>query len=159
MPTFNQGYGVLVDGQLHDEFGIRAGHKPDISAALVDRICRKITDHAEDLVDIEEAMVEDAEVICLTFGSPARPAWRAVKEARAQGIRAGFLKIRILWPFPEKVIDRLARQARRIIVPEMNRGKIYREVQRVVACRAEVISLPKLGGEVHTPSEILAAIR
>jgi len=28
----------------------------------------------------------------------------------------------------------------------------------VVAGRAEVISLPKLGGEVHTPSEILKAI-
>ena len=159
MPTFNQGYGILVDGQLHDEFGIRAGHKPDVSAALVERICRKITDHADDLVDVEEWMLDDADVVCLTFGSPARPALRAAKEARAQGIRAGLLKIRILWPFPDKVVDRIARRARKIIVPEMNMGKICREVERVVAGRAEVISLPKLGGEVHTPAEIFAAIR
>jgi len=158
MPAFNQGYRLLIDGQLHDEFGIRAGHKADVSAALVERICRKITDHGDDLLDVEEWMVEDAEVVLLTFGSPARPALRAVKEARAQGIRAGFLKIRILWPFPEKVIDRAVRQAKRVIVPEMNVGKIFREVERVVAGRVEVISLPKLGGEVHTPQEILKAI-
>jgi 2-oxoglutarate ferredoxin oxidoreductase subunit alpha len=158
MPTFNQGYGVLVDGQLHDEFGVRAGHKADVSAALVERICRKITDHAQDLVDVEEYRLEDAEVVLVTYGSPARPALRAVKDARSQGIRAGFLKIRLLWPFPEKVIDHVGRLAKRIIVPEMNVGKIYREVERVVAGRAEVISLPKLGGEVHTPSEILRSI-
>ncbi len=158
MPTFNQGYGILVDGQLHDQFGIRAGHKPDVSAALVERICRKITDHADDLVDVEEWMLDDADIVCLAYGSPARPALRAVKEARAQGIRAGLLKIRILWPFPDKVVDRIARRVRRIIIPEMNRGKICREVERVVAGRAEVLPLPKLGGEVHTPSEILKAI-
>jgi 2-oxoglutarate ferredoxin oxidoreductase subunit alpha len=103
-------------------------------------------------------MLDDAEVVLVTFGSPARPALRAVKEARSQGIRAGFLKIRILWPFPGKAVERVALQAKRIIVPEMNIGKIYREVERVVAGRAEVISLPKLGGEVHTPSEIFTAI-
>ena len=159
MPTFNQGYGVLVDGQLHDEIWIRAGHKPDVSAALVERICRKITEHADDLVDVEEWMLDDAEVVLITFGSPARPALRAVKEARFQGIRAGFLKIRILWPFPARVVDGLARRCKRIIVPEMNVGKIYREVERVVAGRAEVISLPKLGGELHTPPEIFSAIK
>jgi 2-oxoglutarate ferredoxin oxidoreductase subunit alpha len=158
MPAFNQGYGVLVDGQLHDEFGIRAGHKADVSAALVERICRKVTDHAEELVDVEEWGLEDAEVVLVTYGSPARPALRAAKEARSRGIRAGLLKIRILWPFPEKPVDRIAAQARRVIVPEMNVGKICREVERIAAGRAEVISLPKLGGEVHTPAEILKAI-
>jgi 2-oxoglutarate ferredoxin oxidoreductase subunit alpha len=158
MPAFNQGYGILVDGQLHDEFGGRAGHKPEVSAAMVERICRKITDHAADLIDTEDWMLGDAEVVIIAFGSPARPALRAAKDARAQGIKAGFLKLRILWPFPEKIIERVARQAKRIIVPEMNMGKISREVERVVAGRAEVISLPKLGGEVHTPAEILQTI-
>jgi len=158
MPAFNQGYGILVDGQLHDEYGGRAGHKAEVSAAMVERICRKITDHSDELVDVEEWMLEDAEVAFVTFGSPARPGLRAAKDARARGIKAGFLKMRILWPFPDKAIERVARQAKRIIVPEMNMGKMCREVERVVAGRAEVISLPKLGGEVHTPSEILKAI-
>jgi hypothetical protein len=40
----------------------------------------------------------------------------------------------------------------------MNMGKIVREVERVVAGRAEVVFLPKLGGEVHTPAEILRSM-
>jgi len=159
MPAFNQGFGILVDGQLHDEFGGRAGHKAEVSAAMVERICRKITGHAADLIDTEEWMLEDAEVVFITFGSPARPALRAAKDGRAQGIKTGFLKLRILWPFPEKIIEAVAQRAERIIVPEMNMGKIVREVERVVAGRAQVISLPKLGGEVHTPAEIFSAIR
>jgi 2-oxoglutarate ferredoxin oxidoreductase subunit alpha len=47
---------------------------------------------------------------------------------------------------------------KRILVPEMNMGKICREVERAVAGRAEVVSLPKLGGEMHEPAEILEAL-
>ena len=158
MPTFNQGYGILVDGQLHDEWGIRAGHKPDVSAGLVERICRKITDHARELLDVEEYRLDDAEVAVIAYGSPARPSLRATKEARHTGVKAGCLKMRILWPFPETVIDQLCQRVKKIIVPEMNMGKIYREVERVVAGRTEVISLPKLGGEMHTPQEIFEKI-
>jgi len=158
MPAFNQGYGVLVDGQLHDEWGIRAGHNPEESAKLVERICRKITDHSEGLLDVEEYLLEDAEVAVVAYGSPARSAIRAVKEARQAGVKAGCLKIRVLWPFPEMVIDRICQRVKKIVVPEMNRGKIFLEVKRVAAGRAEVISLAKLGGEMHTPWEILKAM-
>ena len=82
-----------------------------------------------------------------------------MKDARAAGRKAGYLKIRILWPFPEKVIDKICRRAKRIVVPEMNIGKIVREVERIVGGRAEVVSVPKLGGEMHTPSEIFEAIK
>jgi 2-oxoglutarate ferredoxin oxidoreductase subunit alpha len=159
MPAFNQGYGVLVDGQLHDEQGIRAGHKPDLSADLVKRICRKITDHADALTDVEEWRLDDAEVVVLTYGSTARPAMRAAKDARAQGIRAGVMKIRLLWPFPKNVVDRICRTTRTILVPEMNIGKIVGEVEKIVQGRSRVISLPKLGGELHTPAEIFERIQ
>jgi len=159
MPAFNQGYGILVDGQIHDEMGIRAGHKPEVAAQLVDRICRKILDHRDKLVDVEEYLLDDAEIAVISYGSPARSSFRAVKEARARGIKAGCLKIRILWPFPDSMIGKISRRVKKILVPEMNVGKIVREVERVAACRAEVISLPKVGGELHTPAEILEALK
>ena len=159
MPAFNQGYGILVDGQIHDEMGIRAGHKPEVAAQLVNRICRKILDHRPELADVEEFMLDDAEVALVSYGSPARSALRAVKEARARGIKAGCLKIRILWPFPDAVIEKISRKAKKIIVPEMNVGKIVREVERIAACRCEVVSLPKVGGELHTPAEILETLK
>ncbi len=158
LPAFNQGYALLVDGQLHDELGLRAGHKADISAQLVERICRKITDHARELVDVQKYMLEDAEVAILAYGSPFRSALRAAKDARLRGWKVGCLQLRIIWPFPEQVIAQVCKQVKKVIVPEMNIGKVFKEVQRVAAGKVEVISCPKLGGEMPTPQEILQFI-
>lgn len=159
MPSFGQGYKVLIDGQLHDERGIRAGHDPVISGKLVERICRKITDHASELVDIDEYFTQDAQTIVLSYGSVARSAFHAVKLARERGLKVGFLKIKILWPFPDERIKKAIQNAGKIIVPEMNIGKICREVERVARGNQEIISLPKLGGAMHTPQEIFKVIK
>jgi hypothetical protein len=39
----------------------------------------------------------------------------------------------------------------------MNIGKYFREIERCLK-ESRVISLPKLGGDIHTPDEILMAI-
>ncbi len=158
MPAFNQGYKLLVEGQLHDESGNRAGTVPEVSARLTRRLCDKILKHDGDLLDVEGRLLEDAEVVVVAYGSAVRPSMQAVRQARAAGIRAGLLKMRIVWPFPDGVIAEIATQADRILVPEMNVGKMVREVERAAHGRAEVIAVPKLGGVLHTPAEILAAI-
>lgn len=159
MPAFNEGYRVLVDGQLHDEAGNRVGDKIEESARLVKRLCRKITDHVDQITDIETENVEDADIAVVSFGSVSRPALQAVRDARQQGIKAGFFRFRVVFPFPEKEVALLAEQVKTIIVPEMNIGKLVLEVQRASAGRAKIVSLPKLGGALHTPGEILEAIR
>lgn len=158
MPSFNEGYKLLVDGQLHKEDGNRAAHLPEVCERLTRRLSRKITDHADSIYDCEELFVEDAEIVVVCFGSPARPALRAVRDAREKGIRAGYLKIRTIWPFPEKRVTQLAKTASTILVPEMNMGQVIKEVSRVAAGDAKTVSLPKLGGLLHTPTEILGAI-
>ncbi|MHB0868875.1 MAG: 2-oxoacid:acceptor oxidoreductase subunit alpha [Chloroflexota bacterium] len=158
MPAFNQGYKLLVEGQLHDEWGNRAGTVPEVSARLTQRLCDKVLKHGGDLQDVEGRYLEDAEVVVVAYGSPVRPAMQAVRQARAAGIKAGLLKMRIVWPFPDGVIAEIATKASRILVPEMNVGRMVREVDRAAHGRAEVVSVPKLGGVLHTPKEILAAI-
>ncbi len=109
MPTFNQGYGILVDGQLHDEWGIRAGHKPDVSAGLVERICRKITDHARELrMWRNRGWTMPKWRLSLRKPGQARSASR--QRSPPGRLKAGCLKIRILWPFPEKAIDQLCQE-------------------------------------------------
>ncbi len=159
MPSFGQGYNVLIDGQLHDERGIRAGHDPITSGKLVERICRKITDHSSELVDVETYFTENAQTIVITYGSVARSAFHAVKMARKRELKVGFLKIKILWPFPEEEVKKAIRKAEKILIPEMNIGKMCRELQRISKGNQEVISLPKLGGTMHTPHDIFKAIK
>ena len=43
-----------------------------------------------------------------------------------------------------------------ILVPEMNLGQLSREIERFVDC--QVISMPKIGGIVHSISEIYSKI-
>ena len=159
MPTFGQGYNVLVDGQLHNEIGTRAGHDPKISGQLMERLCRKITDHAHDLVDVESLSTEDADTLVIAYGSVARSADSAVKTARSQGLKAGLMKLKILWPFPDETIRAAVQGIKKIIVPEMNIGKISREIERLTDGAQQVVALTKLGGEMHTPEEILSAIK
>jgi 2-oxoglutarate ferredoxin oxidoreductase subunit alpha len=45
------------------------------------------------------------------------------------------------------------------MVPEMNMGKIVREVQRAAEGLAKVVSFPKPGINIHTPDEIKREIR
>ena len=158
MPAFNEGYKLLVDGQLHDEKGRRAAHIPEVCARLTERLCRKITTHREEIYEVEAAYLDDAEIVVICFGSPSRPAVRAVKDARAMGIRAGYVKILTIWPFPVERIRALPDRVHTLIVPELNMGRVVHEVEYAAAGRKEVLSLPKLGGLLHTPGEILDAV-
>ncbi|MHC1762534.1 MAG: 2-oxoacid:acceptor oxidoreductase subunit alpha [Negativicutes bacterium] len=155
--NFGTGHNILVDGQLHDGYGNRVGHLAGKSAELVKRLCDKIKDNIDVITDLEMRNVSDAWVIIISYGSTSRPALRAMKDARAQGLNVGWVKIRTLFPFPEKEIRKLAKKVDTFIVPEMNVGKIVNEVARVTQKR--VVSIPKLGGELHTPDEILKVIR
>lgn len=159
MPAFNQGYRLLVDGQLHDEWGIRVGNDPAKSAALVERLCRKITDHIDDLTDLELLGPEDARVALVTFGSSARSSLEAAYLAEQEGIPVRVVRLRTIFPFPEEAVRRAVGSAETVLVPEMNIGKLVLEVRRAMAGAAEVRSLTRLGGPMPDPAEILQTIK
>ena len=156
MPAFNSGYRVAVTTQVHGEDGFRADFKT--GAALVRRLVDKIEGNAADIVQVEGAYLDDAETVVIAYGAPARSALRAVKDARGAGQKAGWLKLKTLWPFPAAEVREVAGRASRILVPEMNVGRMVLEVERVSAGRCEVVPVPKLGGRCHTPAEILGVI-
>ena len=157
MPTFGKGYHLLVDGQLHDESGNRKGDDTRASEQLMKRLCYKITDHADEIEDVRTAFIDHAKVLVLAYGSVARSALSAVRQARDRNLEVGFFQPRILWPFPEKALKRILDGVTRIIVPEMNIGKIVKEVERICP-GIDVLSLGKVGGDLHTPQEILETI-
>jgi 2-oxoglutarate ferredoxin oxidoreductase subunit alpha len=72
-------------------------------------------------------------------------------------LKVGLIKINSVWPFPEEELRKVAEATKLIIVPEMNMGKYSREVERVLKDKT-VVSMPKCGGDIHTPQEILDRI-
>ena len=77
--------------------------------------------------------------------------------ARTRRHKVGLVKLLTIWPFAEDVVSRVARNARRVIVPEMNLGQLALEVERLVG-RRKVRRVNHADGEMISPQEILHAI-
>ena len=96
-------------------------------------------------------MVEDAELIVVSYGTVSRSARSAVRKAREMGIKAGFCRLISIWPFPDSAIQSICKNAKKIIVAEMNLGMVKREVERSTGRSADIVLLAKPGVELHKP--------
>jgi 2-oxoglutarate ferredoxin oxidoreductase subunit alpha len=158
MPSVGENFNVAVTASTHDEYGIRFTQDPAVHGRMVGALNAKIGNHTDDLVEVENYKVDDCDVGIVSFGCTSRAVYEAVEAAEAKGLRVGFVRLKTIWPFPEKEIRHLAHKAKKIIVAEINLGQIVREVQRV-ACNSEIVPLNKIGGgQLITPEEILAKI-
>ena len=153
-PTFGTGYHTYVTGLTHNEKGFPATDKQPDHERLVKRITEKITDDIDKLTNVEKTNLDDAEIAFVTYGATARPAESAVEMARAKGKKVGLLRLKLVWPFPEKEIIKVAKKVDKIIVPEMNLGQIVHCVKEYSCGECEVVSAPKIGGEMHLPNEL-----
>jgi 2-oxoglutarate ferredoxin oxidoreductase subunit alpha len=158
MACFGEGFSFHASGLTHDEHGYPQTQSSEVQQRLVKRLCDKIRKNADKIIRVEEVMLEDADVVVLAYGIVARAALSAVRKAREEGIKAGLLRPITLWPFPEKNVAKIAKEAKVIVVAEMNCGQLVREVERS-AKETPVVFLSKLGEDPHTPMEILEAIR
>lgn len=157
MTKVGLGHFPHVTGLTHDERGY-----PAMNAAaqtkLVERLIAKIRDHRDEIIELEEDGVEDADIIVVSYGITARVCHPAIDRARREGLKIGFLRLITVWPFAGKRIAELAARVKGFVVPEMNMGQMVREVERAVAGRAPVRLVPNAGGEVHDPEVIYRAI-
>jgi 2-oxoglutarate ferredoxin oxidoreductase subunit alpha len=158
MGIFGDGYRYHVTGLIHDVHGFPTERTDEI-VPFMNRLFRKITQHFDDILMVEEDQAADAEILVVAYGSVARSAKRAVKEAREQGIKAGLLQLVTLWPFPRRLLTPYLRQVRAVLVPELNMGQMAREVKRVNQGAAKVFTLNKVDGTMITAAEILKQIR
>ena len=91
-------------------------------------------------------------------GQVKKLARMGIDMARNKGIKVGFLRLVVVWPFPEKRIAELAGQVKAFVVPEINLGQMVLEVERCSAGKAPAIHVPHAGGGVHNPQSICDAI-
>jgi 2-oxoglutarate ferredoxin oxidoreductase subunit alpha len=158
MPAVGEGFNVAVTASTHDEYGVRFTQDASVHRRIVQALNAKINNHADDIVEVENYNVDDCRVGIVSFGCTSRAVYEAIERAEAEGVRVGHVRLKTIWPFPERAVKKLADKAERIIVPEMNLGQVGREVQRV-ACSTKIVPLNKIGGgELITPEEVFAKI-
>jgi len=157
LPAFGDGYRFHVTGLIHDERGFPTTDAAE-AAALLDRIHRKISDHIDEIAEVETYMLDDAEVAIVAYGIVGRSAREAARRARQAGLKVGVIRPVTLWPFPASRVAELATQVGRLVVAEMNLGQIVTEVERAVAGQTEIVGHFRADGEPISPAELLETV-
>ncbi|MBM3299802.1 MAG: 2-oxoacid:acceptor oxidoreductase subunit alpha, partial [Deltaproteobacteria bacterium] len=157
MATAGEGYRVHVTGLTHDERGY-----PVITDVVQERNVRHIVDkirgNATKIIRYESVLLDDAKVVVVAYGCTARVARQAVEDLRLKGHKVGLLRLITLWPFPSNTIRSLAKRVKAFVVPEINYGQMAYEVERTSQGKTEVLLAAVMGGSIHTPQEIEAAV-
>ena len=157
MVKAGDGYRFHMTGLTHDERGY-----PEMTVSrqdtLIRRLTSKIRDNVDDIALLQEDEIEGADVVLITYGITSRIALRPIEQARAAGMKVGHLRLVTVWPFPERRIAELARNVKAMIVPELNLGQVYYEVERCAASACKTRLIDHAGGTVHDPDTIYQAI-
>ncbi len=157
MSRVGLGHRFHVTGLTHDERGYPA-MSADVHDRLVRRLVAKVARAADDIAFHEADGIDGADVLVLSYGITSRVAARAIECAREGGTRVGHLRLKTIWPFPDRLVERALSGVRAAVVPELNLGQISLEVQRVAAGRTRVVPVTHAGGAVHQPAAIEGAI-
>jgi 2-oxoglutarate ferredoxin oxidoreductase subunit alpha len=157
MSSFGEGEKLLVTGSTHNEIGIRKTDDPEVHSRLVNRINKKILNNRESIIQTDSYHLEDAEVIVVSYGFTARSALFAIEQLRKEGKKVGLLRLKTIWPFADEIIHDIGQKAKKIFVPEMNRGQIIGEVMKYAPC--EVIPYNQTNGEIIHPHRIINEIK
>lgn len=160
---FDSGENVHVTGSTHKEDGMRDVESQPVHDKLISRVYKKIEANRQKIIDVEEKFLDDVDIAVVSYGATARPSLGAVLKARRASSlkrKVGMLRLKTIWPFPRKELAKLGKKADIILVPEMNLGQISREIERFVNTdKCKVISVPKIGGIVHSIDEIYSKIK
>ena len=158
MVKAGDGYRFHVTGLTHDARGYPAMNA-EWQEKLVRRLVDKIRNNADKIVRIEEEDTDGADVVVMSYGITSRVALRAIQMAKADGIKVGHLRLITVWPFPENRVRKLAGRIKAFVMPELNYGQVFLELQRVVEGKAKSYLVPHGGGTVHQPEVIYQQIK
>ena len=158
MADFGSGYRWHMTGLVHDETGFPKG-TPAATRNSQDRLHMKLREHEDDIVQVENYRMDDADVVVIAYGGAARTAYDAVDMARDEGIRAGLLRPVTIWPFADRQIQAAAKKTKCLLVHELNCGQYVREVGRAVHGIVPVDLYAKYDNEPATPEQLLEKIR
>lgn len=158
MPAAGEGYNLHITGLTHDEKGYPV-MAVETQTEMMTRITEKIQKNLDDIIRTDSLLLDDAEIIVVSYGISARTSMAAVAEARKLGIKAGLLRLITIWPFPEDQIRRLADRVKGFVTVEINLGQIHREVERCAGGKVPVFLVGHPGGTIIHPDNVVKILK
>lgn len=111
----------------------------------------------ENEVDWNGYMLDDAEVVLVSYGISSRISRAAVDAAREEGIRVGLFRPITMFPFPEKELKALADRGCRFISVEMSNGQMRDDIRMATGKQVELVA--RCGGNLISKDQIMDRIR
>ncbi|MFX1329032.1 MAG: transketolase C-terminal domain-containing protein [Promethearchaeota archaeon] len=155
-PILGTDYYPLIPLQLpHNSEGFTISNALEFMEMLIE----KIKSNMDEISITEEYRLDDADIIIIAYGLPVRTSYRAVDLAREEGIKVGIFRLITVWPFPDEKVKRVVKNAKAVIIPELNyTGFIAEQVERVNKLEIPIIKIPKVG-VFHHPDDILKIVK
>ena len=157
MAAFGEGQRYNITGLIHDDSGFPTNSNEE-AEKLIQRLMHKISDNYDDIVQVEQVNMDDADVAIVCYGGTMRAAISAMEAARAKGVKCGIFRPITIWPFPERELLAVSQKVKKIIVAEHNYGQIVLEVERIIKNNCKLGFVGKVNGTVITPDEIVAKV-
>jgi len=132
--------------------------KPEIQEEHNHHLQRKYAEITKNEVRFEKFDCEDAEYLIVAYGASARISQKALKIAKAKGMKVGLLRPITLWPFPSDAISEMADQVKGVLSVEMSAGQMVEDVRLAVNGKVQVEHFGRYGGMIHSPNEVCDAI-
>jgi 2-oxoglutarate ferredoxin oxidoreductase subunit alpha len=145
------GITYTADGLAHNERGTPSSQASDHEAQLDKRARKLDIDYGTLWADVEG----EGETAVLTWGSCTGPAREALARARAEGIAARLVSLRLLAPAqPEKLAQALAGVKRVLVVEQSHSGQFARYLRAEHDVPGEIAHLRRPGPLPIRPCEI-----
>jgi 2-oxoglutarate ferredoxin oxidoreductase subunit alpha len=158
MSDFGGVHRYNVTGLFHDMWGFPS-ENPQVVHDLLRHLVDKIESHVDEVTRYREYFVDDAEIMLISYGSSARSALHVVADRRKHGERIGLLELQTLWPFPSALVREKTRNARYVVVVEMNMGQVLQSVRESVEKPERVFLSNRVDGVMITPVDIRNILR
>lgn len=148
--------------------GTKGERKPNVINSLylepeiLEQHCIKLDNKFKEIekneVQYEMYKTDDAEIVFVAYGTTSRIVKSAIDILREEGIKAGLIRPKTLWPFPFEAFNKID-NAKNILTVEMCMGQMVEDVQLAVLGKLPVHFYGRAGGMAPAPSEIAEKAR
>jgi len=108
---------------------------------------------------VETVDVEDADVVCVAYGTTSRIVKNAIEDLKKDGMKVGLIRPITLWPYPEEAFDKINKDCKGLLTVEMSMGQMIDDVKIAANGRWPVYFTGRSGGMVPTPSAVIDKIK
>ena len=133
----------------------------DQDEAFNHRLTQKTHLMQKNEVRYEKLECDDAEIVIVAYGTPARVSISAVKELRVMGIKAGLFRPKTIWPYPYKALREVVDQecVKKILCVELSEGQMIDDVEIAVGDSKPIEFYGHSGGVLFATDELVDHVK